>query len=100
MNDAKEELTIEKFGTIFDKFLTDSPVAMLIEMPEGELEAKLTDNLKLGPVGQFYILLHALKAVFRELLASIHELVGTDEFDKEDFIDGLLELIKADLLQE
>lgn len=88
-----EELTLEKFGEIMDQVLTENEVQMLITLPEGTQEAKLQDNLHLGGVPQFYILLKAVKAAYR----NIHDLI--DNEDEEEFVDGMMEMLKQDIME-
>lgn len=87
------ELSIDTFGEIVDNFLKKAPVQMLIEMPEGTIEPEIDDNVGLGGVVQFYILLQALKPIYK----SIHDDI-LDHSQHENFIDTLLALVKKDLM--
>lgn len=88
-----KELNIDTFGEIMDEFLKRAPVQMLIEMPEGTIEPEITDNVGLGSVVQFYILLQALCPIYKE----IHDTL-LDHSRHEQFIDDLLAVIKSDLM--
>lgn len=90
-----EELQIEKFGEIIDDFLKKNEIKMLITLPEGSIEPKIKDNTGLGCVVQFYILLNALPEVFRK----VFETMELDEHKKESLIDGILELVKDELMK-
>ena len=82
------ELSIDTFGEIVDNFLKKTHVQMLIEMPEGTIEPEIDDG-----VVQFYILLQALKPIYK----SIHDDI-LDHSKHEHFIDTLLALVKKDLM--
>lgn len=88
------DLMLEKFGNMMDKFLEETPVQMVITMPENTIVPEIEDNLGMGPTMQFYILLNALEKVLGEVIAAF----GEDEIDKEGLVDGLLELVKNDVL--
>lgn len=88
-----KEFNIDTFGEIMDEFLKRAPVQMLIEMPEGTIEPEITDNVGLGGVVQFYILLRTLCPIYKE----IHDTL-LDHSRHEQFIDGLLAVIKSDLM--
>jgi hypothetical protein len=91
---VNERLTAEKFGDIIDEMLQQSHVQMLIDMPEGTIEPTIKDTLGLGGTVQFYILLNALKPVFKDICDNI-----LDPNKTEDFVDGGLKLVKADLME-
>lgn len=90
-NPAK--LDINTFGEIMDKFLEENHIQMLIDMPEGEIEPDLVDNVEAGGVIQFYILLASLKSAFTRFMKDL-----LDKDLTEDFIDKMLDLVKADLM--
>ena len=88
------ELTAEKFGDFMDELIESTHVQMLIDMPEGTHEPTIRDNLGFGGTVQFYILLNAMKPVFKDICDNIIDI------DKaEGFVDGVLELVKADLME-
>ena len=93
-NEAKEMLTIETFGEIMDEFLKTSHVQMLIDIPEGTIEPEITDNIGMGGVMQFYILLTAIVPIYKNMLIPL-----LDPAKKEDFIDSILGLLKEDLME-
>ena len=89
-----DENIIKKFGELVDDILTKSDVGMLVRFPKGTLTPTIEDNIELGPVLQFYMLLNALEVVFRDVL----EQAKVDPEKKEALIDGLLALVKNDLM--
>lgn len=85
-------LTIDEFGGIMDKFIQDSHIQLLIDMPEGTTEARLKDNTGMGSVMQFYIILNAVEAVYKDMLKQM------DLDDSDDtLIDSLLNLLKESI---
>ena len=89
------ELNIDTFGEIMDEFIKKSHIQLLIEMPEGTIDAELKDNTGMGPVMQFYIILNAVEAIYKELLSAL----DTDDAD-DQLIDSLLELLKESVKGE
>ena len=94
MKKMNKELTIEEFGEIIDAFLKKNEINMLITLPEGTDKPQIRDNTGLGCTVQFYILLAAIQPVFKEML----ETLEPGETQKESLIDGMLELVKDDLM--
>lgn len=86
------ELNLDTFGEIMDKFINDAHVQLLIDMPEGTTDAVLKDNTGMGVVVQFYIILNAVEAVYKDM-------VKTMELDDSDdkLIDSLLDLLKQSI---
>lgn len=91
------ELTIDKFEEIIDGFLKDNHVQILIDIPEGTIDAKVKDNVEMGSVIQFYIMLHGLKASFGNMLEEMKDMLAPEK--KEDMIDGILEMVKGELME-
>lgn len=90
-------MDLDKFGEIMDNFLKDNDVSMLINIPEGTLDPIVKDNTDLGSVIKFYILLVALKAIGKQLRSDM----GITSQEKwEEAIDGILKLVKNDLMEE
>lgn len=86
------ELNLDTFGEIMDMFINDAHVQLLIDMPEGTTEARLKDNTGMGSVMQFYIILNAVEAIYKDM-------VKTMELDDSDdtLIDSLLDLLKQSI---
>lgn len=92
-----KELDIDAFGEIVDGVLKDEHITMVIELPPGTLDAELHDNVKMGGTMQFYILLHALEAAWKNML---HDLNGYLDMDKKEYVvDGILEMVKGSLME-
>ena len=91
-------MDIDEFGEIIDGFLKDNHIQMLIDIPEGTLEPEIKDNADMGGVIRFYIMLHGLKATFRNVLEEMKDMLDPEK--KEDMIDGILELVKRELLED
>lgn len=90
-------MDLDKFGEIIDNFLKDNNISMLIEVPEGTLNPVIKDNTGMGPVIKFYILLIALKAIGKQLRS---DMGITSQEEWEGAIDGILKLVKNDLMEE
>lgn len=91
-----KKLDQDSFGEIMDKFILENEVGMsIIIMPEGTIEPEIQDNTGMGPVMQFYILLNALVAVVK----NVTDLMGIEKDAREDLVDGILDLVKKDLME-
>ena len=88
-----ERLDIDKFGEIMEKIIEKFHVQMLIEMPEGTNEPEIADNIGLGGVVQLYILLAALKPIYKDIYEKV-----LDHNKQEDFIDAILAIVKTELM--
>lgn len=88
-------MNIDEFGAIIDKLLKENEVGMQIILPEGSLEAEIEDNVNLGSVIRFYIFLHALKPIFRQMLIELGDVV-----DREGLVGGLLDMMRGELLED
>lgn len=88
------ELNIDTFGEIMDDFIEKNHIQMLIDIPEGTNEPQIKDNAQLGGVVQFYILLTAMKPIYKD----IHDKL-LDHSRHEDFIDGILQVVKNELME-
>lgn len=88
---------IDEFGKVIDKVLEESDVRMMVRLPKGtiyaEVRSPFTDTM--GPVIDFYILLHGLEAVVTDMM----NMGVIDPGKEEDTIDSILELVKMDILQ-
>lgn len=90
-----KKLDLDSFGEIMDKFILENEVGMSIIMPEGTIEPEIQDNTGMGPVMQFYILLNALVAVVK----NVTDLMGIEKDAREDLVDGILGLVKKDIME-
>lgn len=90
-------MDLDKFGEIIDNFLKDNDVSMLINIPEGTLDPIVKDNVGMGSVIRFYILLIALESIGKQLKS---DMGITSQEEWEGAIDGILKLVKNDLMEE
>ena len=90
-------MDLDKFGEIIDNFLKDNDIAMWITVSEGTLDPVIKDNTGVGLVIKFYILLIALKAIGKQLRSDMG--IALQE-EWEGTIDGILKLVKKDLMEE
>lgn len=88
------EFNLDTFGEIMDKFIEENHVQLLIDMPEGTNEVTLKDNIGLGGTVQFYMLLAAMKPVYKAIWDKL-----LDHSRHEEFIDGILQVVKAELME-
>ena len=91
-----KKLDLDSFGEIMDKFILENEVGMSIIMPEGTIEPEIQDNTGMGPVMQFYIMLNALPRIVTETM----DLMGIEKDAREDLVDGILDLVKKDIMEE
>lgn len=85
------KMSIDEFGEMMDQVIKDAPVKLLIDMPEGTTEAQLKDNMGMGAVMQFYIILNAVERIYADLCEQI------DLEDKELIADSLCNLLKESM---
>lgn len=93
-----KELNIDefyKFYKIIDKRIREDDVKILIELPEGSMVPVIKSVYGI-PAIDLYIMLHALKKVMTDLIEQ--GLLDPDK--KGDFLDGMLEMIKCEILEE
>lgn len=91
-----KKLDQDSFGEIMDKIILENEIGMSIIMPEGTIEPEIQDNTGAGPVMQFYILLNALVAVVK----NVTDLMGIEKDAREDLVDGILDLVKREIMEE
>ena len=91
-----KKLDMDSFGEIMDKLILENEVWMSIIMPEGTIEPEIQDNTGMGPVMQFYIVLNALVDVVK----NVTDLMGIEKDAREDLVDGILDLVKKDIMEE
>lgn len=80
------------FCEIMDDFLKDMDVGMVIEIPEGTLEAKVTDNVHCGSLVRYYILLSAIRPIVAGMREELDDIRG-DELMQS--IDQMLSAIRG-----
>lgn len=84
-------MSLDDFGKMMDKIIKDAPVKLLIDMPEGTTEAQLKDNMGMGAVMQFYIILNAVERIYADLCDQL------ELEDKELIADSLCDLLKESM---
>ena len=92
----KRELNLDTFGEIVDEFLKENEIQMLITIPKGSITPEMRDNVVLGPVVRFYILLKALTTVAKETVDAMSINAGSPE--REHTVDTILSLVKQDIM--
>lgn len=92
-------MNLDKFGEIIDNFLKENHIQMLIDIPEGTINPAVEDNTGLGAVIKFYVLLNALVSVCKEMKRDMGIPDGYTK-DWERTLDGILNLVKKELLEE
>ena len=92
----KIELHLDTFGEIVDEFLKENEIQMLITIPKGSITPEVRDNVRLGPVVRFYILLKALTTVVKETVDVMSIDAGSPEW--EHTVDAILSLVKQDIM--
>lgn len=65
------ELDLDKFGELMDDFIKKNEINMLITLPKNSIECKVEDNVGLGSVVHFYILLCGIGTVLEEMLCDM-----------------------------
>lgn len=87
-----KKLDLDSIGEIMDKFILDNDISLLINMPAGTIEPEIQDNTDMGHVMRLYILLNALVAVVKNV-------IRIEKDAREDLVDGILDLVKKDLME-
>lgn len=91
-----EKLTLDSFGEIIDQFLKDNEICMLLTIPEGTLDVQVQDNVHLGSIVQFYILLNAIKPICDAVLKDMG--IDPKSTEWEEVADTLLGMIKDEIM--
>lgn len=88
---------IDIFGQAVDEMLVENEIRMIIKLPKGSMDPEIKSTFsQVGPVMDFYILLHALKKVVSDLMSM--DMIDPDK--EEDMIDGMLQMVKDEILSE
>ena len=90
-------MDLDKFGEIIGNFLKDNDVSMLINIPDGTLDPIIKDNVGMGSVIRFYILLIALESIGKQLRSDMG-IALQEEWERA--IAGILDLVRRDLMEE
>lgn len=89
-----EQLDMDAFTRIIDDMIEKSHVIMTFESPEGTQDVELKDNIGLGPVAQFFILMKGMEYSFNEFKQMI------DKNKMEECVDAILEMLKERIMSE
>ena len=84
-----------KFDELCEE-IDDNEIQICIKFPRRSLDPEMKGNITDSPIIYFYLFLYVMKKVFKDFLA----LKGVNPERKEDIIDGLLEMLKEDILKE
>lgn len=95
-----DEMNIDTFGEIMDRFIEENEVSMLITMPEGTHEPIIKSNMEnAGHVMHLYFLLAATESTIDGMVKQFKDR-GLNDFDKEGFVNDTLDIIRRGLLEE
>ena len=89
------ELNINEVGRIMDELIYKNDIKLLISIPENSREINIQSNFFDTPATNLYIHLNALGKTFKDLLNT----GMIDESKKEAFLDGMLQLVRNDILK-
>lgn len=91
-------MNIDDFSKEVDKLLTANEIKMMVTFPEGGMEPIIKTNIPEfdSAVIHFYLIQHMAKKVFKEVL----KIYGVDASKKEDMLEALFEMLKAEILEE
>lgn len=92
-----EKMDLDSIGEIIDSTLEENEVNMLLTMPEGSQDVQVEDNIGLGGVAQFCIILNSIKPVIKNIQAETS--IGTSGPEWEEVVDTLLLVIKQELME-
>lgn len=87
----KDKMDLERFGKIMEQFLKENRVRIMIEMPEGTLDATVEDNIGAGSTVKFYLMLNAISSVVKEMRS---DMGLEDDEEWGSVVEGLLGLLK------
>lgn len=80
-----------------DQFLKDNEICMLLTIPEGTLDVQVQDNVHLGSIVQFYILLNAITPICDAVLKDMG--IDRKSTEWEEVADTLLGMIKDEIME-
>ena len=90
------KLNIKSFGAIIDNFLEENHIQMIIDLPKGTREETDEDNTRMGPEVRIYILLHGMSECLNKLMSEMN----IDPNETENLIDGILEILKNEIINK
>lgn len=86
-------MDLDKFADAMSELITKNHIQLIIDSPEGTQKVTVKDNMHLGGVTQFFFLLKAMTPIWKDIYD-----VLLDHDDNEAIIDGLLKMLKNDLM--
>ena len=89
----KEGDLLERFGDLMDELIESNHVKLMIDSPEGTQNVTVKDNMGLGGAVQLFFLLKAMTPIYKDIYDTL-----LDYEKHEDFIDGVLALVKDELM--
>lgn len=89
------EFNIDAFTQAIDDMIKEEDIKLLIELPKGKLEAEVQSSFGIAAL-DLYIMLHGFKAVIDQFYADGGLM---DPEKKGDFLDGIFEMIKGEILE-
>lgn len=88
---------IDGFREIMGKFLKENDIKVLIEMPEGALEAEVKNNCGIPGIVDLYLLLNVLPSVFE----CTFEMVGNDnKYDQRYLVYKTMQAVEYKLIEQ
>ena len=63
----RQQMNVDEIGELIDEYLKENDITMRIVFPKGTLDADILSPLP-SPVFEFYLFLHGLKKIFKNLL--------------------------------
>lgn len=87
-------MDLNKFADAMDELITKNHIQLIVDSPEGTQEVTVEDNMHLGGATQFFFLLKAMTPIWKDIYD-----VLLDHDDNEEVIDGLLKLLKHDMME-
>lgn len=90
-----DNMTIDVFGDIIDNFLKSEDIRMMVWIPKGTDDVGIKDNIGAGSVVEFYIMIKALSKLLIDMIKDM----GLLPNKRGDFLDGVLDLVKDDVMK-
>ena len=90
------EMNLEAFGEIVDRFLTENEVCFVLTMPKGTQEVQIRDNVGLGSTVQFLAMLNSITAVCKTMRGDLGIDAASPEW--EHAVNVMLTMVKKDIL--
>ena len=88
---------IDGFREIMGKFLKENDIKVLIEMPEGALEAEVKNNCGIPGIVDLYLLLNVLPSIFE----CTFEMVGNDnKYDQRYLVYKTMQAVEYKLIEQ